>query len=84
MVSITTNDTCGDDSAVANATEYRLGIGIRGLKATAKVMPTLRVENEGESDESHAVCVASRRMNLARPFKAGKVSGFGLPSRSDG
>jgi len=30
-------------SAVANATEYSLGLGYRGLKATAKLMSTLRV-----------------------------------------
>jgi hypothetical protein len=32
-------------SIVADATEYWVGIGNRGLKATAKVMPTLRVED---------------------------------------
>jgi len=31
-------------SAVADATEYSLAIDYRGLKATAKLMPTLRVE----------------------------------------
>jgi hypothetical protein len=31
-------------SVVADATKYSFGIGYRGLKATAKVMPTLRVE----------------------------------------
>ncbi len=41
-----------------------LGIGNRGLKATAKVTPTLRVLVSSR--------VAERRMNLARPFKAGK------------
>jgi hypothetical protein len=35
MVLNTTNDTCGDESIVADATEYSLGIGNRGLKATA-------------------------------------------------
>jgi len=35
-----------ESSVVADATEYLFGIGNRGLKATAKVMSTLRVENE--------------------------------------
>jgi len=32
-------------SIVANATKYSFGIGYRGLKATAKVMPALRVDD---------------------------------------
>ena len=50
-------------SIVADATEKSFPIVDRGLKATAKIMATLRVEDE--------VRVAERRMNLARPFKAG-------------
>jgi hypothetical protein len=61
------------------------------LKATANVMPTLRVEElhkffdtplqamiqrAPQATIRERVSVAERRLNLARPFKAGKVSVF--------
>ncbi|MGZ8842604.1 MAG: hypothetical protein ACXW18_03010 [Pyrinomonadaceae bacterium] len=65
-------------SVVADATKYLFRIRNRGLKATARVITTLGVEERRREPKQpnrqgmEMLSVAERRMTLARPFKAGR------------